>query len=601
MRPLLIFDGLCGFCSYWVSYWLHLTQDGFEAKAYQKVAAEFPDIPLGRFQKQIVFVDVDGERAFGAEAAFRILAMPGGNPLWLWLYRHVPGYAPAAELAYTLVSRHREAAMRASLWLWGPERVPERHALPCALFLRLLALIYVAAFVSLATQIRGLAGSEGILPVSGYLDAALTQLGTRAYWQVPTLFWLSSSDMALVTACILGALAALTSLIGGRWTPPLLLLCYVLYLSLFYAGQDFMHFQWDTLLLETGFLAVFLPSRSVLVVWLFRWLLFRFVFGSGCVKLLSGDPTWASFTALDYHYETQPLPTPIAWYAHQLPSWFQHACTFAVLAIELGVPFLFFVARRPRMLAAWIILVFELGILLTGNYNFFNLLAMSLCVLLFDDQALRGILPSRYQRWIATSARSRHGFFERVVLGNLVALILFLSVSVMFLQLGRRPLPHPVTAVLEWFAPLAIVNSYGLFANMTTTRPEIVIKGSQDGETWSEYAFRYKPGNTDRRPPWNIPHQPRLDWQMWFAALSTANANPWFTNLLVRLLQNAPIVGGLLESNPFPDAPPRYVRALLYDYRFASPEAHRKGAWWRRELLGTYYPAIRLSKGDETE
>ena len=227
----------------------------------------------------------------------------------------------------------------------------------------------------------------------------------------------------------------------------------------------------DTLLLETGFLAVFLPSRSVLVVWLFRWLLFRFVFASGCVKLLSGDPTWASFTALDYHYETQPLPTPIAWYAHQLPPSFQHACTFAVLAIELAVPFLFFVARRPRMLAAWIILVFELGILLTGNYNFFNLLAMSLCVLLFDDQALRGILPSRYQTRIETSAPCRPGFFERVVLGSLVALILFLSASVMFLQLGRRPLPHPVTTVLEWFAPLAIVNSYGLFANMTTTRP----------------------------------------------------------------------------------------------------------------------------------
>ena len=253
------------------------------------------------------------------------------------------------------------------------------------------------------------------------------------------------------------------------------------------------------------------------------------------------------------------------------------------------------------MLAAWIILVFELGILLTGNYNFFNLLAMGLCVLLFDDQALRGIMPSRYRTWIATSAPCRHGFFERVVLSSLVALILFLSASVMFLQLGRRPLPQPVTAALEWFAPLAIVNSYGLFANMTTTRPEIIIEGSQDGETWSEYAFRYKPGDTDRRPPWNIPHQPRLDWQMWFAALSTANETPWFTNLLVRLLQNAPIVGGLLESNPFPDAPPRYVRALLYDYHFASPEAHRKGAWWRRELLGTYYPAIRLSIGDDSE
>ena len=171
----------------------------------------------------------------------------------------------------------------------------------------------------------------------------------------------------------------------------------------------------------------------------------------------------------------------------------------------------------------------------------------------------------------------------------------------MSLQLGYRPLPRLVGAALEWFVPLHIVSTYGLFANMTTMRPEIIIEGSRDGQTWTEYAFRYKPGDINRRPPWNIPHQPRLDWQMWFAALSTPDRSPWFTNLLVRLLQNAPAVTGLFERNPFPDAPPRYVRARLYDYRFASPDAHRRGAWWRRELLGTYYPPVQLNDAPTNE
>src|SRR3990172_5292897 len=243
-RPLLIFDGHCGFCAYWVSYWRRLIHGGFEARTYQDVATEFPDIPIERFQRQIVFVDVNGDRAFGAEAAFRILALPGGDPLWLWLYRHLPGYARVAEATYTFVSRRREAAMRVSRWLWGSERIPATHALPCTLFLRLLALIYIAAFVCLATQIRGLAGSGGILPFTHYLEAARAYYGASAYWQIPTLFWIDSSDTALVTACLVGALAAALTL-TGRWTARLLALCYLLYLPLLYAGQDFMHFQWD--------------------------------------------------------------------------------------------------------------------------------------------------------------------------------------------------------------------------------------------------------------------------------------------------------------------------------------------------------------------
>ena len=594
-RPTLIYDGQCEFCSYWVSYWLALTQNGFEAKIYQDAAAAYPDIPLAQFTRQIVFVGADGERAFGADAAFRILALPGGNRFWLWLYRHLPGYAALSERAYAFVSQRRGAAMRISRILWGPRRLPQTHRIATEVFLPLLALVYLAAFISFGTQIHGLIGHNGILPLARYLDAVHNYLGAAAYWQLPTVFWIDAGDRALVWTCALGALLA-GLLLVGRWRPPLLILCYGLYLSLFYAGQDFMHFQWDLLLLEVGFLAIFLPTGSARIVWLFRWLLFRFMFLSGCVKLLSGDPTWASLSALDYHFETQPLPTPLAWYAHQLPHRIHQAGTLAALIIELIVPFFIFLPRRPRMLAAAAILLLQVNISLTGNYCFFNLLTMCLCLFLFDDQALSRLLPSRLMRssFIVPGTKPRCG--GRVALYPLAGAIFFLGIADLVVQFDRQTPPRVLAAPLEWVAPLRLVNPYGLFAVMTTSRPEIIIEGSNNGRYWQAYAFKYQPDDLDRRPPWNIPHQPRLDWQMWFAALGSADQNPWFSNLLARLLEGSPAVLGLFRHNPFPDAPPRYLRALLYDYRFATPAERAAGAWWRRKLIGTYFPVVHLNK-----
>ena len=408
------------------------------------------------------------------------------------------------------------------------------------------------------------------------------------------LFWLDQSDFAIQAACWAGA--ALSLLLIFDILPRLsLLFLYVLYLSLFYAGQEFMGFQWDLLLLEAGFLALLLSMATRPGIWLLRWLLFRFMFLSGVVKLLSGDPTWANLSALSYYFQTEPLPTPLAWYAHHLPHGVLTALALATLVVEIGLPFLIFFPRRLRFVAASGFLLLQVVILLTGNYAFFNLLTMALCLVLFDDAAIRKVLPDRVTLFAQHHVRGmKPGIVASATVGALALLIVFTSLVQLQAILAGR-----ISAVGTWvsaeIAPLRIVNTYGLFAVMTTTRPEIIVEGSDDGVHWSEYGFKYKPGDVMRRPRWNFPHQPRLDWQMWFAALGTASDNLWFSQFLQRLLENSPQVTALLEINPFLRRPPRYVRALLYDYRYSSPDEKKAtGAWWVRQPEGIYYPPLAL-------
>jgi hypothetical protein len=356
-----------------------------------------------------------------------------------------------------------------------------------------------------------------------------------------------------------------------------------------------MGFQWDLLLLEAGFLALLLSMATKPGIWLLRWLLFRFMFLSGAVKLLSGDPTWANLSALSYYFQTEPLPTPLAWYVHHLPHAVLTAATVATLFIELILPFLIFFPRRLRFVAAFGIVLLQVVILLTGNYAFFNLLTMALCLVLFDDAALRRALPVQVTQFVQHYVRDIQ---PRKIVSSAVGafglLIVFTGLVQLNAVVNSRISPFGAW-VLGEIAPLRIVNTYGLFAVMTTTLPEIIVEGSDDGVQWREYGFKYKPGDVMRRPRWNAPHQPRLDWQMWFAALGTASENPWFSRFLQRLLENSPEVTALLGSNPFPRKPPLYVRALLYDYRYSTPEEKKAtGAWWVRQPEGIYYPAITL-------
>ncbi len=592
--PLLIYDGDCRFCIYWARYWQRLTGDRVTYAPYQEVAAQYPEIPLAAFQRAVQYVASDGKIASGAEASLLTLSHASGKGFWLTLYRRLPGFAALAELIYAFIASRRFALYRPSLWLWGRDYEPPLYDLVSWLFLRAIGLIYLAAFVSFGVQASGLIGSHGILPLSEFTGAIRSQFGPERYGYFPMVFWLDQSDFAIGAVCWAGA--ALSLLLIFDVLPRLsLFFLYGLYLSLFYAGQVFTGFQWDTLLLEAGFLAFFLSIATKPGIWLLRCLLFRFMFLSGAVKRLSGDPTWANLTALFYHFQTQPLPTPLAWYAHHLPRVVLEGSTAATFFIELGLPFLIFCPRRLRFVAAYGFCLLEGLIFLTGNYNFFNLLAMALCLVLFDDAALCKVVPQRLTRFVQHQVRDiKPGKIVSFAAGALTLLIVFANIVQIHAALGGRP-SAPAMWISDEIAPLRIVNTYGLFAVMTTARPEIIIEGSDDGLHWREYAFRYKPGDVMRPPLWNVPHQPRLDWQMWFAALETASQNPWFLRFVQRLLENSPQVTALLGSNPFPHKPPLYVRARLYDYRFSTPEERAAtGAWWVRRPQGIYFPATAL-------
>lgn len=475
--------------------------------------------------------------------------------------------------------------------------MPATHVAVRRLYLKLLAVVYFLAFASLLVQIGGLIGADGILPMRQWLAGVHAQTGAERYLLVPTLCWLAESDVMLYALCVLGLV--MSALVFVEWViVPALALAWVAYLSIVTVGQDFLSFQWDALLLEAGFLSIFLAPPGVgpaarlqptpaIPLWLMRWLTFRLMFSSGVVKLLSGDASWRGLTALTVHYETQPIPNAIAWYVHQLPAWSHIVATVQMFMVELAVPFLIFVYTKPklRLLAAVLLAGLQLVIAATGNYGFFNLLSAALCVLLVDDAQI----PARWRSKVVEGGPR----WPRPVLMGLAILIGFLSlVQVAATLRMARGLPRPLVALYSWTAPLRIVNGYGLFAVMTTTRPEIVVEGSEDGERWLTYEFRYKPGDPRRAPPQVAPHMPRLDWQMWFAALDRWDESGWFAAFEGALLEGRPAVLKLLAHDPFDGRRPRYVRARLYLYRFSRAPEAKEGAWWVREELGPYGPTL---------
>jgi hypothetical protein len=414
------------------------------------------------------------------------------------------------------------------------------------------------------------------------------------------VFWLDAGDAALRYIAWTGAVLAVFLIVGvAPWVT--LLLLWALYLSISVVGQDFLSFQWDALLLETGLIALlwapaqWLPSRrepapSSAARWLLIFLLFKLVFLSGATKLLSGDPTWRSGTALDYHFETQPLPAWPAWYAHHLSGAAHQAMTFGSLATELVVPWLLFLPdrfRRVRLFAFVALVGLQISIAATGNYGFFNLLAVVLCVPLLDDDTLRRVVPVRLFTQ-DRDPRRRLRLVAMIVFVFFVPSLLSLMRELAFTGSRGREVYFPATgdAILRLVAPLRSFSGYGLFRVMTTERPEIVIEGSRDGEHWKEYEFRFKPGDVNRRPGFIAPYHPRLDWQMWFAALDPAGNREWLSALAERLKAETPEVLALMGRNPFPESPPESIRIVVYDYRFSTPEQRKRtGAWWVRTRL----------------
>ncbi len=447
-------------------------------------------------------------------------------------------------------------------------------------YTRSLGLVYLVAFGSLERQVLGLYGEHGIRPVRLTLDDMAALPGWRRYQRFPTLLWIANSDAWLVRLCRSGEVLGALVLLGLRPRACLAAL-WALYLSFAVTGREFLSYQWDALLLETGLKsAIALPGphgrpspwagRLIL-----RALVFKLYFMSGLAKWRSGDRTWRDLTACCHYYETAPLPTPVGWHMHHLPRSLQRASTAMTLVVECLAPWLVWLPRRPRRLAFALFSGLQGLIAATGNYGFFNLLAAVLDLRLLDGR---------------TAERGRRSVARELTAG--AVLLLDLAHWVTYAGHPRRLVPH-ATRLLSAVSPLDSINRYGLFSVMTVRRPEIVVEGSDDGRQWIPYRWRYKIDAMDAPPSWVAPHQPRLDWQMWFAALD--GVPRWFAAFLGRLLEGAPEVRRLLAPGPFQDRPPRYVRAVLHDYRMTDERARRTWhLWWRRERLGLYFPPVTL-------
>jgi hypothetical protein len=470
------------------------------------------------------------------------------------------------------------------------------------LYLRLLGLTALVAIGSFWAQAGGLIGHDGIWPAAQTME--YLRQGHTPFLAAPTLLWISSSDTMLHA---LGALGVLMSVALAAGVAPrvMLLGLWLVWRSLVTVGGPFLSFQWDILLLETLLLSVpyapagLLPRLSAETeppAWaryLLIWLCVKLTFESGLVKVLGHDPSWIpDLTALSYHWWTQPLPTWTSFVANAMPLWLDQALCFVTLVLELAVPLFAFGPRRARLIAGAGILLLQSGLALAGNYSYFNLLAAVLCIPLLDDAALETLKPRawRFPQLSPKPAamrpwRRRAGW----ALVGVVALLGTLVFSHRWMGVG---VPAPAQWVLEQLDGLDVINGYGAFANMTKTRPEIIIEGSADGIEWKPYEFKWKPGRLDARPKWVAPWQPRLDWQMWFAALGECRASPWLLSTQRHLLLGTPRVLALFGDNPFEGAPPKQVRTLLYQYRFAP--LGEKGVWWSRTFERPYCPALML-------
>ncbi len=589
----MIFDGECDFCRYWIAHSNAATGERVEYRPWQDAAEDYPRIPAEEFNRAVQFVEPDGAVTSGAEAIFRAAAYAEKGSLLRFLARKIKP-EPAGKV-YRFVARHRGVFSFLTRVFFGKN--PPAYLVSRVLFFRLLGVVYALAFASLGMQARGLMGKRGIAPAADFLNLVREQIGQGRYRLFPTVFWFDASDGALVGACVAGAVLGCLAALG--FCPLLCLsLCWALYLSLVTVGRDFLGFQWDALLLEAGFIALFAAPLQFwpdwktekrgerIARWLLLWLVFRLTFESGVVKLASGDVNWRNLTALQYHYETQPLPLWTSWYANQASASFQKFACWMVLAIELAAPFAVLGPRNIRRAGALTMIALQALIAATGNYAFFNLLTCALYLLLLDDDFWPVWLwpgpPGVKKRWSWP-----------VWIVAPVASGQFLVTALLLLGILRVRLPEFVGSMVRTVAPFQIANSYGLFAVMTTTRPEILVEGSRDGVAWIPYEFKYKAGDVDARPKLAAPFQPRLDWQMWFAALGGFEQNGWFAAFAARLLEGSPDVAALLARNPFPDAPPRYIKASLYQYRFTRFEDRTK-AWWKREYVRPYCPVLSL-------
>jgi hypothetical protein len=538
-------------------------------------------------------------------------------------------------------------------WLFDSRRGPRGRQVPRWIFLRALALIYFSAFYSLLFQIKGLIGPKGILPAAQYLAAIAQQLGAARFWYAPSLFWISTSSAMLMAVMWIGLLASIAAFCN-LWPRLSFFICWVCFLSFIGAAGVFSSYQSDGMLLEAGFISLFFAPPGLMPGWgashppsraswfLLQWEWFRIYFESGMVKLESGDPQWRNFTAMDEYYQNGPLPTWIGWYVEHLPHWFHAATVGGTLALELAIVFMLFFPQRVRLICFCIVTPWETGVILTANYTFLNYLVLALGFLLLDDRFLMRFVPARFrpsepeatpeprldladdapisifamseadtatdealaQESERPSIKSRQARESRPAfylwIAGLWATAFMLTWIAYDTTAEMIAIPfrdvHLPAAPIEALEPFRIANQYGLFAVMTRGRYEIEFQGSNDGVNWMAYEFRNKPQAVNEAPRIYAPYQPRFDWNLWFASLGD-----WRENEIVPITEERLLVGdndvlALFRRNPFPQVPPRYVRAVLWQYWFTSVDEKRStGDWWRRESLGLYAPELTMT------
>jgi hypothetical protein len=470
--------------------------------------------------------------------------------------------------------------------------------------LRLLGFVQLVAFASAFGQLPALIGDDGLTPARTWLRWVAREQGpVLGFVRVPTLFWfVPPTGLALQSTCALGAVLALAVTLGAT-NALVQLALWLLYLSIVHVGQVFYGYGWETQLLETSFLAIFLcPVRGLrpfpatrpptIVIWLFRWLIVRIMLGAGLIKL-RGDDCWTALTCLDFHFETQPIPNPASWAFHHAPRWVRHAGVIVNHVVEVGVPLFTFAPARPRHVAGVIFVAFQLTLIASGNLAFLNWLTIVPALACFDDDALRRFFPRRARERTFAPPSRRHELGARA----LGVLVLILSI----LPLGN--LLSPNQAMNATYEPLGLVSSYGAFGWVGKERPELVLEGTNDDASdpnarWLAYELPCKPGDPARRPCLVSPWHYRLDWQLWFAAMSSYDEEPWIIHLVYQLLRGDRAPKALFARDPFPDAPPRFVRIVRYRYTMAEPGS---AVWWNRVPDGEYVRPVAKDDPDLLE
>jgi hypothetical protein len=464
-----------------------------------------------------------------------------------------------------------------------------RYWLTRLLLERGIGVISLIAFLVALNQFKPLLGERGLLPVPIFVK----QVPFRA---TPSLFYLFPRDAAFTIAAWVGIVLSclVISGIASRYTwlsVAVWIAIYIIYLSFVNVGQTFYGFGWESIFLEAAFFAIFLGGAKVappqIPIWLFRWLLFRIMFGAGLIKL-RGDPCWRDLTCLDYYYETQPMPNPLSWYFHWAPRWINHGGVLFNHFSELLVPLCYFLPQPVAGIAGLITILFQLTIIVSGNLSWLNWLTLVLAFSTIDAKFVSHVVS------FTAPAMQAPGLLFRLITIGLAVMVGLMSIPVVVNMLSARQIMNTS------FNSLHLVGTYGAFGSITRPRYEVIVEGTDDtvitsATQWREYQFKGKPGDVRYRPPQIAPYHLRLDWLMWFAAMSSYQDYPWFVNFVAKLLENDKPVLSLLRVNPFPDHPPHYVRAQLYEYHFtAGQERKRTGDWWKRTLVGLYFPPVSL-------